>query len=133
MPGVNERLRLLKKHHNPFKQFYDTNDTNMLNNRNVETKIIEAIKQTGFEHKHINPIINNKFVRPSTDDEWSKFHTTNEDGIAKAYEASSGLHLEDNKLFIAGTRGGNDVYDWSKIATGTFGNSKIYKNAEKHY
>jgi hypothetical protein len=128
MSDFHERLRLLRKHHNPFKQFYNTNNINLLNNRNIKTKIIDVIKQSGVEHK--KEIIN-KFVRPTTDDEWSKFHKTNEDGIAKAYAEPSGIHIQDNKLFIAGTRNFNDVMDWSKLPIGKFANSVIYKNAEK--
>ena len=108
----------------------------MLNNRNVKPKIIDVIKQAGFEHKDGNkelkpPTFENKFVRPQNDEDWKQFHKINEEGINKAYEAQSGIHIQDNKLFIAGTRDFTDVMDWAKLPMGTFNKSKIYKNAEK--
>ena len=54
----------------------------------------------------------------------------NEDGIKKAYEKPEGYHIDNNKLYIAGTRDFNDVMDWPKIPLGTFKDSKIYKNIE---
>ena len=126
MTDFNEKLKLIRKSHNPFKQFYNTNDVNMLNNRNVKPKIIYVIKQTGFEHKEeIKPIINN-FIRPQNDDDWKQFHKINEEGINKTYEAPSGVHIQDNKLFIAGTRDFTDVVDWGELPMGTFNKSKIY-------
>ena len=140
MTDFNEKLKLIRKNHHPFKQFYNTNDVNMLNNRNVKPKIIDVIKQTGFEHKEENKKLNtpsssiiSKFVRPQNDDDWKQFHKINEEGINKAYAEPSGIHIQDNKLFIAGTRDFTDVMDWGKLPMGTFNKSKIYKNAEKAF
>jgi hypothetical protein len=131
MSEFNERLKSIRKHHNPFKQFYNTNEVNILNNRNVKAKIKEVIKEAGLKTKEeVKPIIN-KFVRPSTDDEWKQFHKTNEEGINIAYSKPEGYHIQDNKLFIAGTRDMKDVLDWTKLPMNTFNKSKIYKNAEK--
>ena len=54
----------------------------------------------------------------------------NEEGIKKACEKPEGYHIENNKLYIAGTRDFNDVMDWYKIPMETFKDSKIYKNIE---
>ena len=50
--------------------------------------------------------------------------------MAKAYASPDGLYKEGGRLYIAGTRGGQDVMDWPKIAFGTFRNSAIYQRAE---
>ena len=47
-----------------------------------------------------------------------------------AYSKPEGYHIDNNKLFIAGTRDLRDVYDWAKIPFGNFKDSKIYKNIE---
>jgi hypothetical protein len=130
MSDFNERLKLIRKQHNPFKQFYNTNNINMLNNRNVKQKIKDVIKDAGLKITESKPIINN-FVRPKTDAEFSAFHKINEDGINMAYSKPEGYHIQDNKLFIAGTRDMGDVLDWTKLPMNTFNKSKIYKNAEK--
>ena len=44
MSDFNERLELIRKQHNPFKQFYNTNDVNMLNNINVKQKSTMLLK-----------------------------------------------------------------------------------------
>ena len=72
-----------------------------------------------------------KFVRPKTDEDWKAFHKMNEEGMKKAYAAPEGYYKDDNKLYIAGTRDSQYVYDWLKILLGTFKDSKIYKNAEE--
>ena len=54
----------------------------------------------------------------------------NEEGIKKAYEKPEGYHIDNNKLYIAGTRDFKDVMDWYKIPMVTFKDSKIYKNIE---
>ena len=54
----------------------------------------------------------------------------NEEGIKKTDEKPEGYHIENNKLYIAGTRDFNDVIDWPKIPMGIFKDSKIYKNIE---
>ncbi len=120
MSDSNERLKLIRKQHNPFKQLYNTNDVNMLNNTNVKQKNNDVIKDAGIKTKEevVKPLINT-FVRPSSTSAWS------------AFQAQSGVHIEDNKLFVAGTRDGRDVFDWLKLPMGTFDKFKIYKNAEK--
>ena len=70
------------------------------------------------------------FVKPKTDKEWKTFHKTNEEGIKKAYASSEGYYKDGNKLFIAGARDMQDVFDWAKIPTGNFEHSKIYRNIE---
>ena len=81
-----------------------------------------------------NTTLNNKpktqFNKPKTLQEWQIFHKTNEEGIKKAYDKPEGYHIDGNKLFIAGTRDFRDVMDWPKIPSGTFKDSKIYKNIE---
>ncbi len=42
-----------------------------------------------------------------------------------------GVYIKNGMMYIAGTRGFNDVMDWAKIPLGTFDKSEIYKNAEK--
>ena len=70
------------------------------------------------------------FVKPTTQEGWLAFHKMNEEGMAKAYASPDGLYKEGGRLYIAGTRGGQDVMDWPKIAFGTFRNSAIYQRAE---
>ena len=70
------------------------------------------------------------FQRPTTNDEWLKFHKMNEEGMSKAYNSKEGYFRDGNKLFIAGTQGIQDVFDWAKIPLGTFRKSKIHKNIE---
>ena len=130
MSDFDERLKLLRKNHTPFKQFYNTNDVNMLNNRHVKQQIKDVIKPAGLKLIETKPIINN-FVRPKTEATFSAFHNITEDGINMAYSKPEGYHIQDNKLFIAGTRDMGDVIDWTKLPMGTFSKSKIYKNAEK--
>jgi hypothetical protein len=78
-----------------------------------------------------NEIIKPQFKKPTTDEGWSQFHKTNEEGMKKAYDSEDGYFKQDNKLFIAGTKDLHDVYDWSKLVLGNFNESKIYKNADK--
>jgi hypothetical protein len=72
------------------------------------------------------------FKRPTTNEEFKAFHKTNEDGLKQAYKTKEGYYQEGNRLFIAGTRDMQDVFDWTKIATNTFESSKIYKNADAY-
>ena len=130
MSDFNERLKIIRKQHNPFKHCFNTNNTNILDNRNVKQKIKDVIKDAGLKITETKPIINN-FVRPKTEAEFSAFHKITEDGINTAYSKPEGYHIQDNKLFIAGTRDMGDVLDWTKLPMGTFNTSKIYKNAEK--
>ena len=53
--------------------------------------------------------------------------------MAKAYASKIGNYLdkETKVQYIAGTRDSQDVFDWWRIPTGMYENSKIYKNAEK--
>jgi len=91
------------------------------------TKILNLIKEL-VPDPEVKP--KEEFKRPTTDEEFKTFHKTNEDGLKKAYAAPEGYFKDGNKLYIAGTRDSQDVFDWSKIVLGTFKNSKIYKNAE---
>ena len=50
-----------------------------------------------------------------------------------AYNKKEGVYIKDGMMYIAGTRGFNDVMDWAKIPLGIFDKSDIYKNAEKIY
>ena len=93
----------------------------------VKPKPPQKIQTVIDKHFPTKPIT---FERPKTQDEWYKFHKTNEEGVKKAYEKPEGYHIDGNKLFIAGTRDVNDVLDWPKIPLGTFKDSKIYKNIE---
>ncbi len=52
MSDFNERLKLIRKHHNPFKQFYNTTDMNMLNNRKVKQTLKDVIKDVGLNHRN---------------------------------------------------------------------------------
>ena len=101
----------------------------------------QSITNPYFKQRNINKVIeenktalNNKpttlFNKPTTLNEWQTFHKTNEEGMSKAYSKPEGYHIDNNKLFIAGTRDLRDVYDWAKIPFGTFKDSKIYKNIE---
>jgi hypothetical protein len=54
----------------------------------------------------------------------------NEEGMKKAYESKEGYFKDGNKLYVAGTRDLQDVFDWVKIPLGIFRKSKIYKNIE---
>ena len=53
--------------------------------------------------------------------------------MAKAYASKIGNYLdkETKVQYIAGTQDSQDVFDWWRIPTGMYENSKIYKNAEK--
>ena len=87
--------------------------------------IINEVKPKIIEEK-----IKQEFVKPKTSEEWKTFHKMNEDGMKKAYESKEGYYIDNNKLYIAGTRDMQDVMDWPKIPLGNFKNSKIYKNIE---
>ena len=100
-------------------------------------KVIEDVNRVGIGGKlsaDTKTTLNNKpttlFHKPKTLNEWQTFHKTNEDGMKIAYSKPEGYHIDNNKLFIAGTRDLRDVYDWAKIPFGTFKDSKIYKNIE---
>ena len=42
------------------------------------------------------------------------------------------IQIKKQKVqYIAGTRDSQDVFDWWRIPTGMYENSKMYKNAEK--
>lgn len=72
----------------------------------------------------------NPFRKPTTEEEWRSFHKMNEEGMKKAYESKEGYFKDGNKLYVAGTRDMQDVFDWAKIPLGIFRKSKIYKNIE---
>ena len=44
----------------------------------------------------------------------------NEDGINIAYSKPEGYQIQDNKLFVAGTRNMGDIIDWAQRPMGTF-------------
>ena len=48
-----------------------------------------------------------------------------EQGLAKAYEAESGLFADGDTLYVAGTRGLKDVSQWPLIPTYRTRNSDI--------
>ena len=70
------------------------------------------------------------FRKPTTEEEWRSFHKRNEEGMKKAYASKEGYFKDGNKLYVAGTRDMQDVFDWAKIPLGIFRKSKIYKNIE---
>ena len=72
-----------------------------------------------------------QFNIPNTPEEWKNFHKINEDNMKIAYNKKEGVYIKNGMMYIAGTRGFNDVMDWAKIPLGTFDKSEIYKNAEK--
>ncbi len=73
------------------------------------------------------------FQKPASEEEWRSFHKMNkmnEEGMKNAYESKEGYFKDSNKLYVAGTRDIQDVFDWAKIPLGIFRKSKIYKNIE---
>ena len=79
-------------------------------------KIIEETKNILNNEKPIKQ----EYKKPKTQNEWTNFHKMNENGIKQAYAKPEGYHIENNKLYIAGTRDFKDVMDWYKIPMGTF-------------
>ena len=61
------------------------------------------------------------------------FHKTNEIGLQKAYNTNKGIHIDNDTMFIAGTRDFRDVYDdVTKIPVwGDLKNSKRYRDVEE--
>ena len=55
-----------------------------------------------------------------------------EQGLAKAYEAESGLFADGDTLYVAGTRGLRDVSQWPLIPTYRTRNSDIYKRMDEY-
>ena len=92
-----------------------------------------------FINKIIDKIIDKpndtvkQFNIPNTSEEWSNFHKITEDNMKIAYNKKEGVYIKNGMMYIAGTRGFNDVMDWVKIPLGIFDKSDIYKNAEKIY
>ena len=74
-----------------------------------------------------NDKMKQEFIKPQTEDEWQKFHKINEDGMKKTYESKEGYYKDGNKLYIAGTRGMQDVLDRAKIQLGIFQKIKFIK------
>ena len=97
----------------------------MLKPRKHILELIETIKSTP------TPLPKTDFVKPTTEEGWVEFHKINEEGMKLAYASKEGYHIDNNRLFISGTRDLTDILDWSKIVTKNFKNSKIYKNADK--
>jgi hypothetical protein len=109
-----------------FESFSDPNNIPMQRS-STSPKIQAVIDKIKPKPSVMSP----SFLRPKSEDEWKSFHTTNEEGMRKSYEAPEGYYKEGNKLFIAGTRDIQDVMDWPKIPLGMFKDSKIYKNADE--
>ena len=61
------------------------------------------------------------------------FHKINEIGLQKAYNTNKGIHIDNDTMFIAGTRNFRDVYDdVTKIPVwGDLKNSKRYRDVEE--
>ena len=61
------------------------------------------------------------------------FHKINEIGLQKAYNTNKGIHIDNDTMFIAGTRDFRDVYDdVTKIPLwGDLKNSKRYRDVEE--
>ena len=61
------------------------------------------------------------------------FHKINEIGLQKAYNTNKGIHIDNDTMFIAGTRDFRDVYDdVTKIPVwGDLKNSKRYRDVEE--
>ena len=110
-------------------------DKPIINNPNINKPNIN----NSFINKIIDKIIDKpndtvkQFNIPNTSEEWSNFHKINEDNMKIAYNKKEGVYIKDGMMYIAGTRGFNDVMDWAKIPLGIFDKSDIYKNAEKIY
>ena len=60
-------------------------------------------------------------------------HKINEIGLKKAYNTHKGIHIDNDTMFIAGTRNFRDVYDdVTKIPVwGDLKNSKRYRDVEE--
>ena len=60
-------------------------------------------------------------------------HKINEIGLKKAYNTNKGIHIDNDTMFIAGTRNFRDVYDdVTKIPVwGDLKNSKRYRDVEE--
>ena len=136
--------RRLKRRYDPVKQGFNNYGVTQIRSRPKTEEVIkqaglvvkptpkteEVIKQAGLIVKPTIAKQDKTFKKPVTQDEWLKFHKTNEEGMDKAYKSKEGYHIDGNKLFIAGTRDIQDVMDWPKIPLGMFQYSKIYKNVE---
>ena len=115
---LKKKIQQSNTHNNPY-----------LKQRPNINKIIEETK-TKLNINNNKPKPKIEFKKPTNPNEWKEFHKMNEEGMKKAYNAPEGYHIENNRLYIAGTRDFNDVMDWPKIPLGTFKDSKIYKNID---
>ena len=62
----------------------------------------------------------------------NNFHYNNKLGLDKAYSSKSGTHVENDVMYIAGTRNMRDVYDdITKLPFGLTKHAQRYKDAEQ--
>lgn len=108
------------------KRYNKPNTFNDLDMTNYNGTVVSSSFNNITPSKNITP-----FKRPSTPDEFKKFHTDNEIGIKKAYASDTNYFIDDNKLYIAGTKTAGDVWDYGKLVSGNYKNSSIYKNVDE--
>jgi hypothetical protein len=92
---------------------------------------LDIYKNNNIVLKNNNNENYNTFVKPQTKQEWQQFHKTNEINMKKAYDSDDNYYIDNNKLYIAGTKNMDDVLQWPLIAQYRTNESNIYKNAEK--
>ena len=60
------------------------------------------------------------------------FHKFNEIGLQKAYDSPNNIYIEDDNMFIAGTKTWGDVFqDWIKLPLGSTNRTQRYQDADK--
>ena len=65
-------------------------------------------------------------------DTGNTFHKFNEIGLQKAYDSPNNIYIEDDNMFIAGTKTWGDVFqDWIKLPLGLTNRTQRYQEAEK--
>ena len=65
-------------------------------------------------------------------DTGNTFHKFNEIGLQKAYDSPNNIYIEDDNMFIAGTKTWGDVFqDWIKLPLGSTNRTQRYQDADK--
>ncbi len=64
----------------------------------------------------------------------NNFHYNNKLGLDKAYASKSGTHVENDVMYIAGTRNMRDFYDdITKLPFGQTKHAQRYKDADRDF
>ena len=87
-----------------------------------------------YDRSYFKPITSmkvNKIIEEAIPDKPNNINKISDsEGLSRAYKAPNSVFIDGNRMFIAGTHTGKDVYDWKLIPLGLVKYSSRYQEAD---